>query len=213
MLAECGRGGGGGPQGTAGKLPERPWDRKGNLGGCPEAFTLASFEVIVVDLDRAEDVSFASSSWTSSNDEVESRRVVSNGEFDGGSLDAGDMVSISGGFAPATVAVSIVSERVEKRGVEVEEEERGRSVRDRVDADDLDGCEVMSGASSNVSPSRSELSALDSLRSLSAIFHSFTVARLTMVSLGCCQWLSLQKKGKELGPESRVLQILCQKNV
>ena len=48
-------------------------------------------------------------------------------------------------------AVSIVSDSVEKRGVELEEEERGRSVRDRIDADDLDGCEVMSGASSNVS--------------------------------------------------------------
>ena len=66
-------------------------------------------------------------------------------------MDEGELVSISGGFAPAIEAVSIVSESVERRGVEVEEEERGRSVRDRVDADDLDGCEVMSGASSNVS--------------------------------------------------------------
>lgn len=197
-LAECGLGGGGGPQGTAGKLPERPWERKGNFGGGPEVFTLASVEVIVVDLDLVEDTSFISSSWTSSNDDDESRRVVSNGEFDGGSLEAADMVSISGGFAPATETVSILSDSVESRGVEVEEEERGRSVRDRVDADDLDGCEVMSGASSNVSwyavfsmaklrrtggrtrrltPSRSELSALDSLRSLSAIFHCFSLSK------------------------------------
>lgn len=150
-LAECGLGGGGGPQGTAGKLPERPWERKGNFGGGPEAFTLASVEVIVVDLDLVEDTSFISSSWTSSNDDDESRRVVSNGEFDGGSLEAENMVSVSGGFVAATEAASIVSDSVERRGVEVEEEERGRSVRDRVDADDLDGCEVMSGASSNVS--------------------------------------------------------------
>lgn len=150
-LAECDRGGGGGPQGTAGRLPERPWDRKGNFGGGPEVFTVASLEVTVVDRDLVEDVSFVSSSRTSSNDEVESRRVVSNGEFDGGSLVAGDLASISGGFAPVTEAVSIVSDSVERRGVEVEEEESGRSVRDRVDADDLDGCEVMSGASSNVS--------------------------------------------------------------
>ena len=42
---------------------------------------------MVVDLDLAEDVSFMSSSWTSSKDEVESRRVVRDGESEGGSLD------------------------------------------------------------------------------------------------------------------------------
>lgn len=105
----------------------------------------------MVDLDLVEGTSLVSSSWTSSNDDVESRRVVSNGEFDAGSWEAGELVSISGGLAPATEAVLIASDSVERRGVEDEEEERGRSVRDRVDADDLDGCEVMSGASSNIS--------------------------------------------------------------
>ena len=79
-LTECNLGGGGGPQGTAGKFPERPWDRKGNFGGGPEGITLASFEVLGVDLDLIDDASFVSSSWTSSNDDVETRRVVSNGE-------------------------------------------------------------------------------------------------------------------------------------
>lgn len=114
-------------------------------------FMLASLEVIVVDLDLVEDVSFVSSSWTSSKDDVESRRAVGNGEFDERSLEAGDVVSISGDFGPAREGVSIVSDSAERRGVEVEEEERGRSVSDRVDAEDLDGCEVTSGASSNVS--------------------------------------------------------------
>lgn len=61
-LTEFDLGGGGGPQGTGGKLPERPWDRKGNFGGGPEVFALVSFDAMVVDLDLAEDVSFMSSS-------------------------------------------------------------------------------------------------------------------------------------------------------
>ena len=146
-------GGGGGPQGTAGKLPERPCDRKGNWGGGAEVLVPVSFDVMVVDLDLAEDSSFESPSWTSSNDAVDSRCAVSNGDFGGASPGVGKFASRSrfDVFVPAMEALSIVSVNLDTRGVELEEEDRGRSVRDRVDADGLDGCEAMAGASSKVS--------------------------------------------------------------
>jgi hypothetical protein len=52
--------GGGGPHGIEGRLPERPWPRKGSFGG--EAAIFLSFGAVVVDPDVMELVSFDPSS-------------------------------------------------------------------------------------------------------------------------------------------------------
>lgn len=67
------RKGGGGPQGIVGRLPERPCALNGSLGGGTGVVPLVSFDVMVVERDLVEEDSFASSSWTSSMDDVESR--------------------------------------------------------------------------------------------------------------------------------------------
>lgn len=72
-VMEVNLGGGGGPQGTEGRLPESPCERKGSLGSGAELFVPVSFDVIVVDLDLVEDSSIESPSWTSSNEAVDSR--------------------------------------------------------------------------------------------------------------------------------------------
>lgn len=66
-------GGGGGPQGIVGRLPERPCALNGSFGGGTGVVALVSFDVMVVERDLVEEDSFVSSSWTSSMDDVESR--------------------------------------------------------------------------------------------------------------------------------------------
>lgn len=62
--------GGGGPQGTVGRFPERPCDRKGSLGG--EEASLVS-GLFVVAPDSMELASIPFSSCTSAIEEVEIR--------------------------------------------------------------------------------------------------------------------------------------------
>ena len=78
-----GAGGGGGPHGMDGRLPERPWPLNGSFGG--DAAVLFSIDVVGVESDFIELLSLVPSSWTSSNEVAEIRCAVSRGDFDGGS--------------------------------------------------------------------------------------------------------------------------------
>ena len=55
-------------------------ERAGNLGGGPRAFSSLPFDVVIVERELASVDS--SSSWTSSSEDVDSRRAVSNGDFE-----------------------------------------------------------------------------------------------------------------------------------
>lgn len=67
------------------------------------------------------------------------------------SLGTADFRSRPRPFTSAKEPISICSCSLEGREVVVEDEEEGRSVRERVDIDDLGGCEVLSEASSKLS--------------------------------------------------------------
>ena len=113
-------------------------------------FAALSLDVMVVERDREEVASWEFSSCTSSIEEVESRRAVSEGEPLTGSSECSsgltDFVSSLGVSSVVRVLL------VETLGVVIEEEDGGRSVRDRTEAEDLDcGREDLSGASSNMS--------------------------------------------------------------
>lgn len=130
-------GGGGGPHGTGGKVPERPCDRNGSLGGGLEGFTLLSLEVMVECRDLVEVSSLVSSSLTSSMDDVESRRAVSNGDIDG-SWGIGGNVRDVGVSRSSEFFSLVLLESLECRGVVTEEAEDGRSVKERIDGVDLE---------------------------------------------------------------------------
>lgn len=144
--------GGGGPQGIPGRLPDKPFVREGSLGGRIGALVLFSSEIVVVERDLSELASLISPSCTSSNDEVERRRAVSNGEFEEAfpDISVGSPASGFGVDGPIEVAGSC-----ETRGVVAVDEDAGRSVSERVEVDDLEfrdsGLAVVSGASSKLS--------------------------------------------------------------
>lgn len=154
-----GFGAGGGPQGTEGRDPDKPCERKGTFEGPGEAEA-----VILVEADSSIIVSFAelvtdpgaitllvlvdvipglSPSCTSSKDEVEMRRAVSNGDFVEGSssLTAGSMSSPGGlGVLNCRLAAwPAESCDSDARGVVTDEVEGARPpVKDRIDADECD---------------------------------------------------------------------------
>jgi len=113
---------------------------------------LFSSEIVVVERDLSELASLVSPSCTSSNDEVERRRAVSNGEFEEAfpDISVGSPASGFGVDGPIEVAGSC-----ETRGVVAVDEDAGRSVSERVEVDDLEfrdsGLAVVSGASSKLS--------------------------------------------------------------
>lgn len=125
-----------------------------------------SFEVIVADRDLLPAWLGVSPSCTSSRDDVDIRRAVSRGEFisDSG---PGSVDFASPGSAcvfSSTVLSTVDGWIFEGRGVVT-----ASPVNDLTEAEEETGRSVVSGASSNESCSRSELSALDHLVSLSAI--------------------------------------------
>ena len=71
----------GGPHGMVGNEPDKPGLEGGlgaaDAGSCP----VLLFEVIVVDRDLPDSEASFSPNWTSSNDAVEIRCAVSNGDF------------------------------------------------------------------------------------------------------------------------------------
>ena len=87
------------------------WDREGNLGGGPRAFGSLPFDVIVAACGLASVDS--SSSWTSSREDVDSRRAVSKGDFEPTTSDVESLVSLS-----ITAVRSTFSRRFGSRGVD-----------------------------------------------------------------------------------------------
>ena len=73
--------GGGGPHGIEGKEPERP-GREGGLGAAGEvSLPTILFDVIVVERDLSDSVTSLTPSCTSSNDVVDIRGAVGNGDL------------------------------------------------------------------------------------------------------------------------------------
>ena len=126
-----------------------------------------SFDVMVLDRERERDasISIASPSWTSSREEVEIRWAVSNGDFvsDVDTESWGCWQRFVGGESSLVLGLIVEDSALDGLGVVTDS-----PVNDRTEAEDT-GREVVSGASSNVSCSLSELSALDILIPLSAI--------------------------------------------
>lgn len=153
---------GGGPQGIDGRFPDRPCDRIGSFGG--EVAMLFSVVAVAVESDRIELVSFVPSSCTLLREEAEIRCAVSKGDLVG--------VSSLSGIRASCLCTDVSSEdcTLDPRGVEGDEGGR-RLVREREDADDRWdwGRSELSCASSKLSPSLSELSALEGMGPLSAI--------------------------------------------
>lgn len=103
------------------------------MGSNSEPPPLSSFDLMVVDLDLVVSSFLVSSSPTSSMDDVDSRRAVSNGEIDGSILTIGGLVrgvGVSSSF--------LMPENLEWRGVVMDEDDDGRSVRERTDVEDFD---------------------------------------------------------------------------
>jgi len=69
----CLGGTGGGPHGSDGKAPERPWERDGSLGGGAGASTSSDFDLSVDDRDLDESSSGDNSRFTSSREFAENR--------------------------------------------------------------------------------------------------------------------------------------------
>ena len=115
-------------------------------------FVLFSSNVILVERDLLGLTSLWSSSCTSSNDEVERRRAVSSGEFEGAFPDicVRTVVFCSEGDGFVEIGGSC-----ETRGVVAVEEDSGRSVNERIDVEDFEsrdsGRDVVSAASSKLS--------------------------------------------------------------
>lgn len=80
-FAAAGGAGGGGANGTEGRVPERPCISGGGFSGRAGGLITLSLEVMVVERERDEVASCEFSSWTSSIDDVESRRPFSRGDF------------------------------------------------------------------------------------------------------------------------------------
>lgn len=136
----------------------------GKLKGASSGAAI-SFEVIVVDRDLLPAWSGLSSSCTSSRDDVDIRRAVSSGDL---TSDTGPgsrvLASLeSACMFPSTVLSIVGGWKFEGRGVVT-----ASPVNDLSEAEET-GREVVSGASSNESCSRSELSALDIFVSFSAM--------------------------------------------
>ena len=152
LANRCVRGGGSGTEAGAGA---------GKLEGASSGAAI-SFEVIVADRDLLPAWSGPSPSCTSSRDDVDIRRAVRSGDLISGS---GTGSRVFASLEPACIFPSTVWSIVgccifEGRGVVT-----ASPVNDRTET----GREVVSGASSNESCSRSELSELDIFVSLSAI--------------------------------------------
>ena len=136
----------------------------GKLKGASSGAAI-SFEVIVVDRDLLPAWSGLSSSCTSSRDDVDIRWAVSSGDLTSDSGTGSRVFASleSAGIFPSTVWSMVGGGKFEGRGVVT-----ASPVNDLSEAEET-GREVVSGASSNESCSRSELSALDILVSFSAM--------------------------------------------
>ena len=75
LVVADGGGAGGGANCTEGRFPERPWSAGGGFNVWLEGFAALSLDVMVVERDLEEVASCAFSSWTSSIEEIESRRI------------------------------------------------------------------------------------------------------------------------------------------
>lgn len=153
---------GGGPQGIEGRFPDNPCDRGGSFGG--ELAMIFSVEAVGVESECIEAASFVPSNCTLSREGFDIRRAVSSGDFLG--------VSSLSGMVSSCLWTIVSSEdcALEPRGVDGDDGGRC-SVKEWIDVDDFRdvGRSVLSCASSNVSPSLSELSSLEDLGPLSAI--------------------------------------------
>lgn len=89
------------------------WERKGNLGGGPVMLTSLPLDVMVVECELASVDS--SSSWTSSREDVDSRRAVSSGDLDPFPSDVEWLASLPISTARSNLAGSVGGPGVDDR--------------------------------------------------------------------------------------------------